>query len=207
MSDRPAVLVKDSRKAAGIASPLDPGAEHLNFLREMARRTGRTGASSPYFELVNSMENPHLPADWRRRFGQGLQRLAPFVSIMPVALAHGDFTPWNSFVLKDRLYVFDWEYAVDGWPVGYDLAHYILSARGGVDPAVTVERLIAQVTEAFAMERGMASSSVLMSLLLHARFYLQRAIEYSADAADWADGQMRGRLIDALLAQKEAGGC
>lgn len=40
------------------------------------------------------------------------------------ALAHGDFTPWNMFVTKSQLHVYDWEAAMHYAPLLYDLIHY-----------------------------------------------------------------------------------
>ena len=37
---------------------------------------------------------------------------------------HGDFTPWNMFVEKGELFVFDWEYAGWGYPKGLDRYHF-----------------------------------------------------------------------------------
>ena len=37
---------------------------------------------------------------------------------------HGDFTPWNMFVERGELFVFDWEYAGWGYPKGLDRYHF-----------------------------------------------------------------------------------
>ena len=37
---------------------------------------------------------------------------------------HGDFTPWNMFVEKGRLFVFDFEYAAKSYPPGIDRYHF-----------------------------------------------------------------------------------
>ena len=37
---------------------------------------------------------------------------------------HGDFTPWNMFVEKGELFVFDWEYAGRSYPKGLDRYHF-----------------------------------------------------------------------------------
>lgn len=42
----------------------------------------------------------------------------------PVAIAHGDFTPWNSYTTKDKVYLYDWELAEE-LPLLYDAFHYI----------------------------------------------------------------------------------
>lgn len=41
------------------------------------------------------------------------------------SLMHGDFTPWNMFVSKGKLYVYDWELAVNDSPAFLDLIHYV----------------------------------------------------------------------------------
>lgn len=37
---------------------------------------------------------------------------------------HGDFTPWNMFVEKNMLFVFDFEYAAKSYPPGLDRYHF-----------------------------------------------------------------------------------
>ncbi|MDO5460085.1 MAG: phosphotransferase [Bacteroidales bacterium] len=37
---------------------------------------------------------------------------------------HGDFTPWNMFANKKRLFVFDFEYAAKSYPPGLDRYHF-----------------------------------------------------------------------------------
>ncbi|MGM9842445.1 MAG: hypothetical protein ACI31D_09635 [Candidatus Limisoma sp.] len=39
---------------------------------------------------------------------------------------HADFTPWNMFVERGRLFVFDWEYARTTYPCGLDRYHFEL---------------------------------------------------------------------------------
>ena len=40
------------------------------------------------------------------------------------AACHADFTPWNMFVEKGRLFVFDWEYAGRSYPMWLDRYHF-----------------------------------------------------------------------------------
>ena len=40
------------------------------------------------------------------------------------AAYHADFTPWNMFVEKGRLFVFDWEYAGRSYPMWLDRYHF-----------------------------------------------------------------------------------
>lgn len=51
---------------------------------------------------------------------------------------HGDFTPWNMFVEKNRLFVFDFEYAAKSYPPGLDHYHFftqtaVFEKKWGVD--------------------------------------------------------------------------
>lgn len=41
-----------------------------------------------------------------------------------VSVSHGDFTPWNMYCDEQRLYVYDWEMAQNGIPMGFDLFHF-----------------------------------------------------------------------------------
>ena len=43
---------------------------------------------------------------------------------VPFHMAHGDFAPWNAFLVGGRLYLYDWEYATEESPAGYDLFHF-----------------------------------------------------------------------------------
>lgn len=196
----PTVLVTDSRKTSGHTSPREPGSAHLRFLAELAQRTAGIGAERAGRELAKLAPDPRLGGDWARRFRSGLEYLAPLLSAMPVALAHGDFTPWNSFVLGERLYVFDWEYAAEGWPLGYDLAHYLLASSDMRAPESAIWRLRSQLAEVFYRgDASAAEAALLMSLLLHAGFYLRRQFDTGGHAQDWGAAANRGALIDILL--------
>ena len=55
---------------------------------------------------------------------------------------HGDFTPWNMFVEKGRLFVFDFEYTALSYPAGLDRYHFftqtaVFEKHWGVDEIVT----------------------------------------------------------------------
>ena len=51
---------------------------------------------------------------------------------------HGDFTPWNMFIEKNRLFVFDFEYTAKSYPPGLDHYHFftqtaVFEKKWGVD--------------------------------------------------------------------------
>ncbi len=45
-----------------------------------------------------------------------------------VALAHGDFTPWNMYETADNIHVYDWEMAKSDMPLLFDAFHYIFQS-------------------------------------------------------------------------------
>jgi hypothetical protein len=204
----PTVLVTDSRKTIGARSSTRPGPAHLRFLLEMSSRTRTVGAQRAHDALRSLSEDERLPASWVARLLVALRVSAPFVEILPVALAHGDFTPWNSVMLRSGLYVFDWEYASENWPLGYDLVHYVLATSKVRSSALTISGLN-ELVAATLLERDVETAKVcvLFSLLLHAAFYLRRQIDCSGSVDGWADCERRGRLIDACLDQWGAGPC
>jgi len=48
--------------------------------------------------------------------------------LLPFHFCHGDFASWNALQLKDRIYIFDWEYARFEASPGYDLFHFVFQS-------------------------------------------------------------------------------
>ena len=45
-------------------------------------------------------------------------------SLVPLGIGHGDFTPWNMYVGKDQLHIYDWEMSQPDFPLLFDVFHY-----------------------------------------------------------------------------------
>lgn len=45
--------------------------------------------------------------------------------LLSVGLAHGDFTPWNMYLTKEKIQVYDWEMSRTDMPLLFDIFHYI----------------------------------------------------------------------------------
>ena len=52
----------------------------------------------------------------------------PPQKLLTVSLGHGDFTPWNIFLSRSQLHVYDWEMAQESLPLLYDLFHFVYQA-------------------------------------------------------------------------------
>ena len=66
---------------------------------------------------------------------------------VPFHFAHGDFAPWNALRANGRLYLFDWEYAQEEAPAGYDLFHFLVQTSWLVEghkPWKIVETVMTQ---------------------------------------------------------------
>ena len=48
--------------------------------------------------------------------------------LVPVAFAHGDFTPWNMFVSEKHIHLYDWELAMPEQLFLYDAFHFIFQS-------------------------------------------------------------------------------
>jgi len=54
---------------------------------------------------------------------QTLKEINP-THLFPLGIGHGDFTPWNMYVGKDRLHIYDWEMSQSEFPLLFDMYHY-----------------------------------------------------------------------------------
>ncbi len=82
-------------------------------------------------ELESLPDHPQMDKlvlkDLREQLRLLNKQINPFQS-MVFSLAHGDFTPWNMFVGKNSLSVFDWELARQE-PLAFDLFHFVLQSN------------------------------------------------------------------------------
>lgn len=200
-------LVTDSLRAPGHVLPYSLGTAHFAFLAELAGNTVHYSGADTLTDLARIIETlrQKLTEDWTVRLCAGISRLTPHAEAMPVGLAHGDFTPWNSFLLGKRLYVFDWEYAHPAYPLGYDQVHFTLSANRAPATTALVEKLDEEVaSQWFNGDRAASKRAVLFSLLLHAAFYLRRACDAGGRKQHWDEAERRAWLIDALISRVQS---
>jgi len=202
------LLITDSIKSAAHTAPLQPGPDHLRLLEELRTKTEVIGAGETLDVVARQMSALETLAgvEWTGRIARTLARLRPVAGVIPVCLAHGDFTPWNTFVQGGRLYAFDWEYTNATWPVGFDLAHFLLATTlpdRQPDGLQVLQDALASAH--FGGDGTAAGRALLLSLVCHAVFYLGRLAEAGRPLPEWTEGPARGAMIDRLLDGGKAG--
>jgi len=196
------LLLTDSRKSLVQKTTNHIGVVHLNFLNELRKQTKSVGAKLLLEDLsCRVVAISELAGSvWVDRITQALGALEDDAEEIEICLVHGDFTPWNSFIHSNKLYVFDWEYANIDWPVGYDLAHYILSTTSiKRQPHILPNVLVSLGKNYFEGNEILAHRALLLSLVCHAVFYLSRLADVKGELTDWIEAPVRAVLIDRLL--------
>lgn len=192
------LLITDSMKSSAHTVPLIPGRQHLEFLTELRSRTESFGARVVLDELA--VPTRVRSREWAARLKRVEQTLLPHADSIPTCLTHGDFTPWNTFLQGGRLYVFDWEYARQDWPVGFDLVHFLLSTTPSSEQISRIDELISRLSQTqFGCDAKLACRALLLSLACHASFYLGRLLDTGNGVTEWRDGYFRAAMIDRLL--------
>jgi len=181
----------------------------MAFLAELRRQSEHTGAGVLLDDLAAQTRDRAgtlcalAGPEWMARLARIEENLRPHADTIPLCLCHGDFTPWNTFVQGGRLYVFDWEYARDDWPVGFDLTHFLLSTTPPASQPDRLPGLIRTLADTqFDGDTTRAARALLLSLACHALFYFGRLNEADSPSDNWTDGPARAALIDRLLTQE-----
>jgi hypothetical protein len=203
-----AVLATDSARTPHDACSVHLRPAHLAFLEELAARTASPrvpdggkllrGLRAQVTQLA-----PALPYAWRPRLERALQELAFMPSLIaPRGLAHGDFTPGNTFRHRDRLCVFDWEYAGYAYPADYDLIRFLLAARD-LRRADAVERcfaIAARLSRDFNRPPAAAHARLTAFLCTRNLMLAGRRANRVAPLPGWEGERTAARMLDALLA-------
>jgi len=179
---------------------------HLVFLEELAARTasqsmpGGEGLLRDLRAQVAQLPVP-LPEAWRQRFELALRGLAFAPDLIaPHGLAHGDFTPINTFRYQDRLCVFDWEYAGYAYPADYDLIRFLLAVRGTrrrnpVDDCHAVESILIRN---FRRPPAAARARLTAYLCVQALMLAGRRSNPGETALTWEGEPAASLMLDAL---------
>lgn len=204
-------LVTDTLKTVRTKSATTLNGAHFAFLRELAGKTavpGTDGTGWVVADLRRRYETvaERLPVDWRRRLEKAFEVVALHGEDWgPKSLSHGDFTPWNTFFVDDRLYVFDWEYAHQSYSPGYDLIHFMFSLperkRQPVDETIGQIRKTLRETK-YAGDDTFADILFLCYLCGHSLHYIAREPELAGKVILWDGEQETATFIDTIIEEK-----
>ncbi len=204
-----AILVTDTQKTKYSQSPVAFTKHHETFLSELAskNKNGEQLHNSEFLRKITQQAEQfahRLPYEWNKRLALAIRRIRQVAPQMKGDLitCHGDFTPWNTFMVGGKLYVFDWEYAKLGCCPGYDLIHFHLSLpttrrQSEADTIRQIRKLIQQ--RQIAKDDAEAAILFLCYLCDHTLQYVSRERELSDRIITWEGEIEVAVLFDALL--------
>lgn len=182
---------------------------HLLFLEELAVRTASPempdgdgllrGLRAQVANLATA-----LSAKWRQRFERALQGLAFAPDLVaPRGLAHGDFTPINTFRYQDRVFVFDWEYAGYAYPADYDLIRFLFAIRSArranpADACIAIETIL---TRELGRSPAAARARLAAYLCAQALMLAGRRSVVNGNVLNWEGERAMASMLDALGAR------
>jgi hypothetical protein len=128
---------------------------HARFLAALGRErldTLEFTASPCYRDLERTLAvlqpctEPAARATLREALRACVRHLARWNG--PFVIAQGDFAPWNIRVHRDRIFVFDWEYASAGANPLADIFNFLLMPRAVSGRPISIRVLAAAIREA-----------------------------------------------------------
>jgi hypothetical protein len=200
------VLVTDTRKSRSTRGTVRFSHHHRAFLLELARLTAQSPVPATHFAGVfwDRLHHVHgrLDRAWRDRLSSSIRALEAHPTLeVPVSLSHGDFTPSNTFLSGSRLYVFDWEYAVEGLPSSNDIIHFALAQPSVKRLSVPEQgaRIKERLTEPWTGFRAHEVAALLfMYLIHHSLWHIERAASLDL-VPEWDGVRSVAGLLDWLL--------
>ncbi len=209
--DGASLLVTDTLKTARTKTSIRFNNAHQAFLHELAHKTaipetgGKEGLVAKLHRRYAAVAE-RLPIEWRHRIEQGLEKVAEQRdSLGPAVLCHGDFTPWNTFFVDGKLYVFDWEYADHVYPAGYDAIHFLLSLPKvkRLPAARKIRQVLKELAETHYSSEGNSMKSILLAYLCgHSLHSMCRAPVEDGKALNWDGSEEIAMLLDTAIAMK-----
>lgn len=198
------LLVTDTRKTASTPATTHLTRLHLAFLDELARKTAvrqpllaRTLASQYADRLTQCASR--LGPEWHDRIVKAIALLEQQGDAeLPAVLAQGDFTPWNSFLVDGRLYVFDWEYAQSQQVLGLDLVHFVLNQPELRSQSAGDKLLAGMRALKKSHENGQPFAPGLAMLAYLITQVLLQVERLKADGASWDGAKEHAAMLDLL---------
>lgn len=125
------LIVQSASPEETRSGPRQLDIRHIEFLAEIFNQTSvpKPFSESEYWSrLKNDVDSlrDRVSGDWHRRLKDGLDICGSVLAnkVMSLGLCHRDFAPWNTYLERGRLYVFDWEYATEQGIPFWDIFHF-----------------------------------------------------------------------------------
>nr|MBP7527636.1 hypothetical protein [Syntrophorhabdaceae bacterium] len=141
-SDGIAVLIESTQKKHLSSAPLSPETIHSDFLVRLFEETKtelRFREAPVYQEIMDRISglDGYAEEGLLLDIVDALEWSSAVVDSakIPLCFAHRDFTPWNTFLAEEHLYVFDWEFGRRNWAPLCDAFHFVLQKGILVDRA------------------------------------------------------------------------
>lgn len=182
---------------------------HAVFLRELADKTVAPSQAQavpyvrPFADRLAKIQG-RVSTEWQKRLQFAIDHVGavPESHLLPATQIHGDFTPWNTFIVDKKLYVFDWEYADAQAPASNDLIHFMRAQPRAKRQTAAVQ--LASIKRALKKTYGIARDDVAASHLLiyltsHTLRYIERCTPQPGMIVTWDGAHENAALIDAVL--------
>ena len=130
--DQNVIEVNDISNGGKRSSTLSP--IHFNALMELADYHAQKNAIKTFsfwtnmksqLKSISSQDKCRIPNGIVTKLNYLVKSIDENQSIK-CNLAHGDFTPWNMLIKKNKLHLYDWELATKCLPKGHDAFHFMI---------------------------------------------------------------------------------
>lgn len=112
------------------AAPEALSETYVNVLKELAvyNLTAHRLNESPFWDAAKEKVK-NISSGYNRNILE--QKVMPLIEkrygdrLLPFHQSHGDFAPWNTYIVNGRLFLYDWEHSSPDSPAGRDLFHFV----------------------------------------------------------------------------------
>lgn len=202
------ILVTDSLKTAKTKSTTTLNGAHFDFLRELAEKTAEREVDENE-QFVAGLRKQYdgiaekITIEWRQRFEKAFFFIGRAdIRSSVTSLNHGDFTPWNTFFVDGRLYVFDWEYSSKTHQSCYDLIHFKLSLPATKHQSIkkTIKQIRLLILQVMGTEDVRAVDILLLCYLCeHSLHFISRETVLDGHVLTWDGEPVIKEFIDQVI--------
>lgn len=156
------------------------------FLQEMYEKTCQkiSFEKTDFYESILYLQNHvnMMKDEYRQCVAREVENLLLKYgqSMVLWGICHRDFTPWNTCTVGDKLYAFDFEYALRYAPREMDRWHFYVQTSL-YERKMNVADIAAEINKKYAEQK----EQIVMYLLDNISMYLRRGLEADVVTANW----------------------